>query len=91
MNSNYNKIKQDIDHTRDIVPQNERKELLAIFMIMLGFTFFSAGMWTGQKLAIGMDLWGFLRQPRGVNPLIDFSQLHNYTPENEGDLSIVLI
>lgn len=54
-------MKQDIDHTRDIVPQNERKGLLSMFMIMLGFTFFSASMWTGQKLALGMDLWGFLQ------------------------------
>lgn len=54
-------MKQDIDHTREIVPQKERKGILSMFMIMLGFTFFSASMWTGQKLAMGMDLWGFLQ------------------------------
>lgn len=54
-------MKQDIDYTRDIVPQDKRKGLLAMFMIMLGFTFFSASMWTGQKLAMGTDLCGFLQ------------------------------
>lgn len=29
-------------------------------MIMLGFTFFSASMWTGQELGIGLDLKGFV-------------------------------
>lgn len=31
-----------------------------MFMIMLGFTFFSASMWTGQELGIGLDLKGFV-------------------------------
>lgn len=31
-----------------------------MFMIMLGFTFFSASMWVGQQLADGLDLKGFL-------------------------------
>ena len=31
-----------------------------MFMIMLGFTFFSASMWIGQQLADGLDFWGFL-------------------------------
>lgn len=32
-----------------------------MFMIMLGFTFFSASMWAGQQLAAGLDFWGFLK------------------------------
>ena len=32
-----------------------------MFMIMLGFTFFSASMWAGQQLAAGLDFWGFLQ------------------------------
>jgi cytosine permease len=31
-----------------------------MFMVMLGFTFFSASMWVGQKLAEGLDFWGFI-------------------------------
>jgi cytosine permease len=31
-----------------------------MFMIMLGFTFFSASMWAGQELAMGLDFWGFV-------------------------------
>jgi len=31
-----------------------------MFMIMLGFTFFSASMWVGQQLAAGLDWWGFV-------------------------------
>ena len=35
--------------------------MLTMFMVMLGFTFFSASMWVGQELAEGLDFWGFLR------------------------------
>ena len=31
-----------------------------MFMIMLGFTFFSASMWVGQQLADGLNLTGFI-------------------------------
>jgi cytosine permease len=31
-----------------------------MFMVMLGFTFFSASMWVGQQLAAGLDWWGFV-------------------------------
>ena len=33
---------------------------LSMFMVMLGFTFFSASMWAGQKLAAGLDFRGFV-------------------------------
>lgn len=32
-----------------------------MFMIMLGFTFFSASMWAGQEMAAGLDFWGFVK------------------------------
>ena len=32
-----------------------------MFMIMLGFTFFSASMWVGQEMAAGLDFWGFIK------------------------------
>lgn len=52
--------KMDVDHSLERVPASERKSFLTMFMIMLGFTFFSASMWTGQTLADGLDLKGFV-------------------------------
>ena len=34
----------DIDYAEKSVPQSERRSLVTMFMIMLGFTFFSASM-----------------------------------------------
>ena len=48
--------KVDIDYTNEAVPQTSRKGFGAMFVIMLGFTFFSASMWTGVDLANGLDL-----------------------------------
>lgn len=50
----------DIDFAERAVPQDSRRGLLTMFMIMLGFTFFSASMWVGQELADGLDFGGFL-------------------------------
>lgn len=50
----------DIDYTFERVPQTNRKGFWPMFMIMLGFTFFSASMWTGVTLADGLDFGGFL-------------------------------
>lgn len=41
----------DIDYAQCAVPAEGRKGFLTMFMIMLGFTFFSASMWVGQQLA----------------------------------------
>ena len=51
----------DIDYSASAVPQSERRSLLTMFMIMLGFTFFSASMWTGQTMAYGLDLGSFIK------------------------------
>lgn len=51
----------DIDYSASAVPQSERRSLLTMFMIMLGFTFFSASMWTGQTMAYGLDLGSFVK------------------------------
>ena len=40
--------------------KNKKLSNLSMFMVMLGFTFFSASMWAGQKLAAGLDFSGFL-------------------------------
>ena len=50
----------DIDYAEKSVPQSERRSLATMFMIMLGFTFFSASMWVGQELADGLDFSGFV-------------------------------
>ena len=50
----------DIDYAATAVPQEGRRGYLTMFMIMLGFTFFSASMWVGQQLADGLDLGGFV-------------------------------
>ncbi len=50
----------DIDYAASAVPAESRRSLLTMFMIMLGFTFFSASMWVGQELADGLDFGGFI-------------------------------
>ena len=50
----------DVDYTDRAVDASGRKSTLSMFMIMLGFTFFSASMWVGQQLATGLDWWGFV-------------------------------
>lgn len=52
--------KVDIDYTHQRVPLTARKGFWPMFFIMLGFTFFSASMWTGVDLANGLDLNGFM-------------------------------
>ena len=54
------RTKVDYDYTTAKVAQNGRKSNLSMFMIMLGFTFFSASMWVGQKLADGLNWWDFV-------------------------------
>ena len=58
MSNNCKKV--DNDYSTSSVPQNGRKGTVTMFMIMLGFTFFSASMWVGQNLAAGLDLKGFI-------------------------------
>ena len=53
--------KKDIDFAEAKVPQSERRGFLTMFMIMLGFTFFSASMWVGKELADGLNLAGFIQ------------------------------
>lgn len=50
----------DIDYTFKPVDKQGRKSNLSMFMVMLGFTFFSASMWVGQQLAAGLDWWDFI-------------------------------
>ena len=50
----------DVDFTSGRVTKEGRKGNLSMFMVMLGFTFFSASMWAGQSLAKGLDFAGFI-------------------------------
>ena len=50
-----------VDHDYSLMPVPKfARRFLTMFMIMLGFTFFSASMWTGQQLGDSMDLPGFI-------------------------------
>jgi len=48
------------DHELQAVPEAHRRSILTMFALMLGFTFFSASMWTGQKLEAGLNLDNFI-------------------------------
>ena len=54
----------DVDYTNRPVDKAGRKSNLSMFMVMLGFTFFSASMWVGQQLADGLTwsefIWALL-------------------------------
>lgn len=50
----------NLDFEKTKVPAEHRRSNVTLFMIMMGFTFFSASMWAGQKLADGLDWTGFL-------------------------------
>lgn len=52
--------KFDVDYTSRAVDRAGRKSTLSMFMVMLGFTFFSASMWVGQQLAAGLNFSGFV-------------------------------
>jgi cytosine permease len=45
------------DYALTPVPENERRGFFSISMVMLGFTFFAASMWTGGSLGTGLRLW----------------------------------
>lgn len=62
MSKNSVKTKMtDVDYAETAVPQEGRRGFVTMFMIMLGFTFFSASMWAGQEMAAGLDFWGFVK------------------------------
>lgn len=52
--------KPDVDFTSSKVTPEGRKSNLSMFMVMLGFTFFSASMWVGQQMAAGLDFGQFI-------------------------------
>lgn len=45
------------DYALEAVPEESRKGLVSMSVVMLGFTFFAASMWTGGTLGQGFNLW----------------------------------
>lgn len=51
---------KDLDFSFGAVTGEARRGMFSMFVIMLGFTFFSASMWTGGTLGIGLTGTEFL-------------------------------
>ena len=49
----------DHDFAQSQVPVGSRRGFWSMFVIMLGFTFFSSSMWTGANLGAGLTMKGF--------------------------------
>ena len=58
--TNTNETVTDIDFADRAVENSSKKGFVTMFMIMLGFTFFSASMWAGQQMAAGLDFYDFI-------------------------------
>ncbi len=54
-NDNYASAHED--YALSPVPESARRGLFSMSVVMLGFTFFAASMWTGGKLGQGFQLW----------------------------------
>lgn len=53
-------VHEDGDYAFSRVPKSALKGFGSMFVIMLGFTFFSASMWAGVNLASGLNFSGFV-------------------------------
>lgn len=60
MSENTKAVAVDQDYSFEAVPEASRKGFWNMFVVMLGFTFFSASMSVGAKLGNGLDLSGFI-------------------------------
>ena len=69
----------DIDYADSAVDNQSKKGFLTMFMIMLGFTFFSASMWAGQQMAAGLDFYGFVGSLLGIFGDLCFSIVKRQT------------
>ncbi len=52
-------VGNDHDYAQMQVPEGSRRGFWSMFVVMLGFTFFSSSMWTGAKLGAGLTLKNF--------------------------------
>ncbi|CVK19445.1 cytosine permease [Sporomusa sphaeroides] len=60
----------DRDFSLSEVPQTERRGFWSMFVLMVGFTFFSASMWAGGTLGAGLTAWEFIFAVLGGNILL---------------------
>jgi cytosine permease len=51
---------QSRDFEQQSVPAEHRRGFWSMFVIMMGFTFFSASMWTGAEMGTGLNLKNFI-------------------------------
>lgn len=51
---------QSHDYALQAVPQSQKRGFWPMFAVMMGFTFFSASMWTGGKLGNGLTMSEFI-------------------------------
>ena len=52
-------MSEHCDFEQTTVPDHQRRGFWSMFAVMLGFTFFSASMWTGANLGSGLTLTNF--------------------------------
>jgi cytosine permease len=55
--SNEHQAANHDDYALEAVPEKERRGIFSMSMVMLGFTFFAASMWTGGTLGLGFKPW----------------------------------
>lgn len=67
MNKNGN---YDHDFSLEAVGEKDRRGFLSMLMVMLGFTFFSASMWTGGSLGVGLNFKQFVLAVLGGNLIL---------------------
>lgn len=58
------------DFPLQAVPESHRRGFWSMLIIMLGFTFFSASMWTGGKLGVGLSSGQFFLAVLGGNLIL---------------------
>lgn len=58
--SETNESKKQQDYELQAVPNSARKSFLSMFVIMMGFTFFSASMSVGGQLGVGLNFSNFV-------------------------------
>ena len=51
---------QSKDYEQTVIPAGARSGFWSMFVIMMGFTFFSASMFTGGAMGIGLNLKNFI-------------------------------
>ncbi|MDU4959059.1 MAG: cytosine permease [Sporomusaceae bacterium] len=63
-------VQVDHDFSLAAVPQTERRGFWPMFVLMMGFTFFSASMWAGGTLGAGLSIGEFALAVLGGNIIL---------------------